>query len=208
MKRRLLAVVVLSIGLCLAVQAATKFTSTWKAPGASGLSFAGKKIAAVVLTDDQSLQVAGEEALVRELGSRGVQGVAAYRMIPREELKDAEKARPWFERAKVEGVVAMRPVSSDRVRTWEPSIWAQPYYGSFWSYWGYGWGTVYDPGRVREDHVVVVETLIFSVPKDLLLWAGASETTNPKDLSRFVHDVVDAAAKEMRKAGLVRQGSQ
>jgi hypothetical protein len=67
---------------------------------------------------------------------------------------------------------------------------------------------MYDPGRIREDHVVVVETLIFSVPKNVLLWAGASETTNPKDLSRFVHDVVDAAAKEMRKEGLVRQGSQ
>ena len=208
MKARPLAVVVLWVVLGLASQAATKFISTWKAPGASGLSFAGKKVAAVVLSDDQSLRVAGEEALVRELNSRGVEGVAAYRMIPREELKDAEKARPWFERAKVDGVVAMRPVSSDTVRTWEPIIWAQPYYGSFWSYWGYGWGTVYDPGRIREYHVVVVETLIFSVPQNILLWAGASETTNPKDLPRFVHDVVDAAAKEMRKEGLVRQGSQ
>jgi hypothetical protein len=192
----------------VSLSAATKFTATWKAPGAASMTFAGKKVAAVVLSDDQSLRMAGEEALVRELTARGVQSVPAYRMIPREELKDAQKAKGWFERASVDGVVAMRPVSSDTVRKWEPSVWTQPYYGSFWGYWGYGWGTVYDPGRIREDHVVVVETLIFSVPADALLWAGASETTNPKDLPRFVHDVVDAAAKEMRKQGLVRQGSQ
>ena len=146
MNGRPLAVAVLWVVLCFAVQAATKFTSTWKAPGASGLSFAGKKIVAVVVSDDQSLRMAGEEALVRELSARGVEGVAAYRMIPREELKDVEKAKGWFDRAKVEGVVAMRPVSSDMVRTWEPSIWAQPYYTSFWGYWGYGWGTM---SRIR-----------------------------------------------------------
>ena len=61
---------------------------------------------------------------------------------------------------------------------------------------------MYVPGSSREDTVVVVETLVFSVPKNQLLWAAVSETKNPKQLQRFVTDLVNATAKEMEKQGL------
>ena len=50
----------------------------------------------------------------RELTARGLQAVATYRMAPKEELQSAERARGWFEKASVEGVVALRPVSSEK----------------------------------------------------------------------------------------------
>lgn len=207
MRRFWLMTAVLAAAAATVTSAATKFSSVWKAPGTERLTFADRKVAALVISDDQSLRMSGEEAMTRELATRGVQTVQAFRLVPREELKDPEKARGWFERAGVDGVVAMRPVSAGTVRTWQPSSWSAPYYGSLWGYWGYGWGSIYDPGYIREDQEVVVETLIFSVPKNALIWAGMSETTNPKDLSRFIHDVIDAAAKEMRKQGLLQKGA-
>jgi len=103
--------------------AGVKFTSTWKAPDAAGTRFAGKKVAALIISQDQDLRVSGEEALVRELAAIGVQqGVASYRIVPREELRDPDKARGWYERSGVEGVVAMRLVSADVRRTWTPSM--------------------------------------------------------------------------------------
>ena len=78
------------------VTAAPKFLAVWKAPDVSQLNFAGRKVAALVITDDQSLQMSGEEALNRELTARGVSGVATYRIVPREELKNPEKAKGWF----------------------------------------------------------------------------------------------------------------
>ena len=38
-----------------------------------------------------------------------------------------------------------------------------------------------------------------------LIWAGMSETINPKDVRKFVKQLIDTAGKEMRKAGLVRK---
>ena len=58
--RTVLAAVLLSTAVAAA---APKFTSTWKAPEAAGVSFVGKKIAALVMSDDQNLRVSGEEAL-------------------------------------------------------------------------------------------------------------------------------------------------
>jgi hypothetical protein len=182
-----------------------KFTSTWKAPEASGVSFAGKKVAALVISSDDNLRTSSEEQLVRELTARGIQGVATYRMIPREETASAERARPWFERAAVDGVVALRPVSAEKQTTYTPSVWSTTtYYTTLWGYYGYGWTAVYNPNANRSETRLVVETLIYSMPLDKLLWAGVSTATNPKEAQAFIKDLVAAAVKEMKKQGLVK----
>lgn len=204
---RVVPATLLALLLSAAALAGTKFTSTWKAPDAAGISFAGKKVAALIISDDQDLRTSGEEALVRELAAIGLtQAVASYRMVPREELRDPDKAKGWYERAAVEGVVAMRLVKADTRQTWTPSLWSSPTYSSLWSYYGYGWSNVYvyDPGSTRTDTVAIVETLVFSVPQNKLLWAGVTETMNPKDAQRTIKDIVTATVKEMRKQGLVR----
>jgi hypothetical protein len=187
------------------LSAAPKFTSVWKSPEAASVSFAGKKVAALVIAQDDSLRVAGEEALVRELTARGLQSVATYRIAPKEELQSADRAKGWFEKANVDGVVAMRPVSKDKRTTYNPGTWVNPYYSTFWGYYGYGWGSMYIPGSVQQDTVVVVETTIYSVPRNQLLWAAVSETKNPKDLQRFVEDLVKESVKELQKQGLAKR---
>ena len=187
------------------LSAAPKFTSVWKSPDAASVTFAGKKVATLVITQDDSLRVSGEEALVRELTARGLQSVATYRIAPKEELKDPDRAKGWFEKASVDGVVAMRPVSKDKRTTYNPGIWMNPDHSTFWGYYGYGWGSMYIPGSYDQDTIVVVETTIYSVPRNQLLWAAVSETKNPKDLQRFVEDLVKECVKELHKQGLARQ---
>ena len=186
------------------LSAAPKFTSAWRSPDAGSVSFAGKKVAALVIAQDDSLRMAGEEALVRELTARGLQSVATYRIAPKEELQSADRAKGWFEKANVDGVVAMRPVSNDKRTTYNPGTWVNPYYSTLWGYYGYGWGNMYIPGSVERDTVVVVETTIYSVSRNQLLWAAVSETKNPKTLQRFVEDLVKESVKELQKQGLAR----
>lgn len=193
----------LALLLPAVVLAGPKFVSTWKAPGTTAIGFAGKKVAALIISNDQNLRISGEEALVRELAAIGLPGgIASYRVVPREEQADADKAKVWYERAGADGVVAMRLVKADKRQTWSPSTWSAPYYSSLWGYYGYGWGAMYDPGVTRVDMVAVVETLVFSVPQNKLLWAGVTETMNPKDANKVIGDIVEACVKEMKKAGL------
>jgi hypothetical protein len=194
--------VLLGIALAsISVHAGPKYTTTWRASEVGPGSFSGKKVAAVVISDDESLRVSSEEALVRELAGRGVQGVAAYRIVPKEALRQADTARPFFERAGLEGVIVLRPVSLERQRTYTPETWASPYYGTLWGYYGYGWGSV-SSGYVTNTTVLTVETLIFSIPRDRLIWAGVSETKHPETVQKVVADLVRSAAKELRKQGL------
>src|SRR6188768_1251403 len=133
----------IAVTMVAILPAAIKFTSTFKSLDAGTVSFAGKKVAALVISNDDSLRMAGEEALVRELNARGMQAVATYRMAPKEVLRSAETARPWFEKANVEGVVAVRPVSAETQQEYIPSVWTSPNYGTLWGYYGYGWTTVF-----------------------------------------------------------------
>jgi hypothetical protein len=201
--RRILGSVLILTAAAAAVADAAKFKSTWKAPDAGIVGFAGKKVAALVISKDEALRMSAEEALVRQLVALGVPGIAAYRLIPREELQDKDKAKAWFEKVGIEGVVAMRPISADTVKTYQPSMWSAGYYTSLWNYYGYSWGAVWTPGSVSEETTVTVETLVFSVPRDKLLWAGLSETTNPAGMDAFMKDLVTSATKEMKKAGLI-----
>jgi hypothetical protein len=198
--------ITLSLGVALAAASDPKFTSTWKAPEAAGVSFAGKKVAALVMTSDQNLRVSGEEALARVLAARGLQTVATYRMAPAEELATPERARPWFERAAVDGIVILRPVSKDTQVTYSPTMWVTSSYSTLWGYYGYyGSSTaIYTEGSKKTDTTIVVETLVYSVPMDKLLWAGISTATNPKEAQAFIKQLVDEAVKEMRKQGLVK----
>jgi hypothetical protein len=179
------------------------FTSTWKAPEAQAVSFRGQKVAALIISQDESLRQSGEEQLVRELEARGIASVATYRLIPREETTSAERARPWFERAGIQGIVSLRPVSVEKETIYAPAVWTTTSYSTLWGYYGYGWTSVYSPGGSRSDTHLVVETLVYSVSRDTLLWAGVSETTNPKEAQAFIKDLIAAAVKEMRKQRLV-----
>jgi hypothetical protein len=195
--------------LILAACATTTFNSTWMAPGAGPLNFAGQKVAALVISPNESSRLGAEGALARELLARGVQAIPAFNLIPPNESRNKEKAKALFEAAGIVGVVAMRAVGTHQETTYSPGTgyWGAPYYGSFWGgggYYGHGWGAVYDPGYLRTDTIVSVETLVYDMKADKLVWAGKSQTTNPEKVDALVKELVAGAAAEMKKQGLIR----
>ncbi len=188
-------------------RAGTKFMSSWKAPDAQPESFKGLKVAALVMHPDESVRYPAEEALARELTARGAVGMPAYSIIPKELIQDKEKAREFLEKAGVVGVAAMRVVGKDKEITQSPgTYWGGAGYATFWGsgYYGTGWGAVYEPGYLRTDTIVSVDTLIYSLRQDKLVWAGRSETTNPKNVQKFVKELAGKVADQLKKLGLTR----
>jgi len=188
--------------------ASTSFQSSWKNPAAEPGNFKGKKVAALVVSKEEGVRYGAEDALARELTARGAMGIAAYSLIPKELVQDKEKSKEFLEKANVVGVVAMRVVGKDQQITQSAGgmYWGGPAYATFWGagYYGYGWGGVYSPGYIQTDTIVIVETLVYSLPQNKLVWAAQSETTNPSKVGPFIHELVTKAAAEMEKQGLIR----
>ena len=75
------------------------------------------------------------------------------------------------------------------------------YGGGFGGWGGYGWsggGT-----DIRTDTIVSVQTLLYDLSKNELVWAGQSETMNPSKAESFMRDLLEAVGDELQKAGLV-----
>lgn len=202
--KRLVLIYVVLLALPAVVSGQT-FTATWKNPAAGASTYAGKRVVGLIVSDDMALRQSTEEELARQLTARGVRGVPAYQAIPKEATRDKDKAKAWFERTKTDGVVIMRLV--DLSKETRPTVvaWSSnAYYGSLWGYYPYAWGATIDLSPNKTTVNVVVETLVFDVTGNRLLWAGTSETTNPKGAQELVKKLVKAAAEQMQKDGLIR----
>ena len=141
--------------------------------------------------------------MAREINARGAKGVAAYTVLDDSEIKDQEAARAKLERLGYHGAIVMRVVGRETQYSYEPGFWrTRPYYRRFWGgYWGWGWAHVQEPGYLREDRIVSVETLVYSFTQDELVWAGVSKTVNPEKIDVFVAELAEAVTKQMRRTG-------
>ena len=165
------------------------------------------KVATFMVSSDDTMRWGPEETLAAELRKRGMDAVAGYTVLPGELVKDKEKAKEFLKKTGITVAVMMRVVGYEketRRRTVTTTTYTQAYYPTFWGYWDHGWSTVYEIGSRRSPRRVAIETLIYSIEQDQLIWAAESETTDPKDVRAFAEQLVDAIGKEMRKAGLVR----
>jgi hypothetical protein len=198
----------LAITLLVAACATTTFNTTWKNPDARALSFRrGDRILAMVVSPHETVRRAAEDALARELTLRGLQGIPAYTILPASLTKDDDAARAATIEAEVVGVVSMRALAvRQKVSSSGSGMYSGPAYGSYWGggYYGHGWGTAYDPNYIRTDTIVSVETLVFDLRQDKLVWGGQSETINPEEIDAFVHELVDELAAELHNQGLIR----
>lgn len=197
-------VTALVVGLTLLVACAanTTLTSTWRSPDAQAISLAGRSIAVVFVTSEESLRRTGENAVALNLSARGARGWGTYRLLPAAQSASLapEAAQALLRSAGAEAVVMMRVVGSNQRITYTPGWTGNPGFGP---YWRQGWA---QPGNLRTDTLVSVETLVYSLPdaqNSQLLWASTSRTTNPRDINALVTQVADANAREMVRQGFL-----
>ncbi len=182
-----------------------KYVKTWKNPEAQPIRWEGKKVAVFAMTRLKATREGAEQALARELTRRGALGVPGFSIIPPAAEKDKELAKRILTDAGIAGAVIMQVVDikDDIFASGGDLYLVGSSYMDFWGYWGTGWNVAYTQGAVWTKTTLVVETLVYSVDQDKLLWAGTSKTTDPQEVDKVVRQLVDAAAQEVRKAGLL-----
>jgi hypothetical protein len=133
----------------------------------------------------------------------------SYSVLTDDQIGDREKTTTALRDGGFDGVVMLRLVSVDKSATYVPgSAYVVPVgYRSMYGGWGYGgyasYGTVYDPGYVREDQLVNFDTNIYSVADQKLLWASRSQTNNPSSVNSLIDEVISETAKEMKKQKVI-----
>jgi len=200
MRRTLSAALLVGAALAMTACTTTRLLSTWKAPNVNTISFT--KVLAAAVSSNPATRRAAEEMMVREIGPE--RAVASYTIIPDAEIQDAEKAKARVKAAGIDGAVVLRLLGIDQEVTYVPGSYSYtPYYGSFYGYWGHSWPAVYEPGYLRTDTVVKIETLIYSIKDDALLWAATSESVSPSGVDQLIGDLAKALSSKLRSEKLI-----
>jgi hypothetical protein len=186
------------------------FESSWQSPDATPLDVDGSKVAAIVMMRGEAARRAAEDVLAAELRARGADGVPLYTILPDAGPDNEAAVRDALEDAGVAGAVVMRPVGSrQRARPApSPTVFLGTSYSQFWGgYFGFGFGAPWTIGvrasTPREDTIVSVETLVYSLTQNQLVWAGTSRTTNPSSVERLIERTAAQAARELERRGLL-----
>lgn len=173
----------------------TTLSTTWRDPSVETLKF--KRVVVVVLNSSPGERRAQEDTLAENINRTTV--VPSYLSIPDELLPDRAKATQKIIDGGFDGAIVLRLVDR-RYETVHvpPSV----------STWHHGWGSYayagYDayrvnPGYTTTDTFVRSEVSLYAVPSGKLVWSAASETMNPADARAFAREMLNAAAKELRR---------
>lgn len=202
----------LALLLCAALlsgcASAPAYTTTWKAPEAMPLGFKGKKVAAAAIVKDKEQRQLAENRLAQQIAAHGAEGRTMYSLVPNAIPGDEDGIRAALEAAGVKGLVVLQPIYVDR------DVRITPAYegGGSASLWGSSYGSGFavsysspTPERVTEKTVVYIETRVYSLEQNKLVWAGQSKSSDPDTVAELIQGISAATVVELQKAGLIRQ---
>ena len=174
-----------------------RITDSWLDPSVTSVGF--DKVLVIAVTPNESVRRAAEDAMVRSIRGSAVQ---SYTLLSSTQLGDNAALRSAIQQNGIDGAVTMRLVGREQEVTWVPGSYPTPYY-SFYGYHTYSYPMVYDPGYLRTDEIVKIETNVYSIEDDKLIWTGLSESFNPEDVTSLVSDIAAAIADDMRAKGVM-----
>lgn len=194
-----LAVICISMIAC---GPSTKMVKSWAAPGVTLTKGAGNKVLVIGMVKDESGRRVVEDQLVKKMAN----AVASYTLIPSEKIQgtsDDELSRIIHD-GKFTHVLMMVLVDIQDQTYYVPGTTSMTYYGGYYGYYGYGASVYSTPGYYTTDKIYSVETTVYSVNPDELIWSGTTQSTNPSNLQNTIDDVAATVAYEMKKQGFLK----
>ena len=194
--------------LCLfAVSACsnTKLSQTWSDPD---FSASYNDIMVVGITESEQLRRAYETYFADHIRDRGMQSLASYKLIDHKSemaLSGMNKnsfrtiVESAIKGSDVDAVLITHLVSIEEEDVYRPSLDYQPaygpvyyttgYYGNMYGYHGYVTTYVQQPGYFTHEQTYILETNLYDVKTEELVWTTRSRT--------FAPDSMDDAIKEL-----------
>ena len=178
----------------------TQLANVWHEPSPTLLNF--QRTVAVFATTNESYRRSVEDQLAQLFPN----STPAYRAIPNAGGADKETILQQLRGAGFDGAIVMRVTNVSEQVTYNGyngAYWGAPYGYGFGNYWGSAWASPYDPCCVTVTQIVSVETNIYSLKDDKLVFAALSQTSDPANAGKLTRSVMRHINEELRKNGMI-----
>jgi len=200
-------VAVVALAALASCTAGTQLTSSWAEPTAAGHTY--QKIVVVGATDRAPTRHRYEDAFVTALQQRGLNALASYSVAGDGRLdKDAAAAK--LQEIGADAVIVTRLVDQESYQEYYPPTYSSvaapsAYYGGWYGYYSMGYSYQTSPGYTVENKVFRIETNVYDVKNEKLLWSGITETTVAagESASGEIEPTIVLLVMDMEKHGIL-----
>lgn len=193
-----------ALALLLAACASTpKLTASWRDPQFTGPAPA--KLLVLGISRSDVHRRVFEDGFAGALRAAGVGGVPAYTELPEQGVIPDERIQAAVKKTGAEAVLTARVIRVDRqveVRPgMPPPMPYGPYGRGFHGWYGSAW-TMSQPDIVQYD-VVTIESTLWDMRSNKLVWSGTSETTQTSDVAKLTEGLSKVLIAKMKTDGVL-----
>ena len=159
------------------------------------------KVLVVALFKDETNRRKAEDQMVIYLKGKGI--VSYNYLDDNISAKNEEAIRDKIKTDGFDGAITMRLIDVDKEKTYTPgNITSYPsYYQTFGGYYYRNWNYYRTPGYYSTTKTYTIETNVFSIKEDKIIWTGITQTTNPEGVNKLTEEVTKVVYKKMVSEG-------
>ena len=183
----------------------TRIISSWKEPNKALKIRNLNKVLVVALFKNETSNHQTEDEMVQYLNGKGV---VSYDYLKANFNKEKEEAiRIKIKKDGFDGAITMRLLDVDKETNYSRgSISSYPvYYQTFSGYYFRNMNYYNEPGYYTTTKTYTVETNVFSIKEDKIIWTGLTETTNPDGVDKMTKEIVKVVYQKMIDEGFIQK---
>jgi len=181
----------------------TRITSSWREPDKQVSLNKLDKVLVVALFKTETARHKSEDQMVTFLKGKGI---ASYNYLDAEFNKRNEQAlREKIAKDGFDGAITMRLVDVEKEKSYISGDGFYPpiYNRNFSGYYSRSFPFYSMPEYFATTKTYTVETNVFSIKEDKIIWSGITKTTDPEGINVMMKDIVLVIYKRMVKEGFV-----
>ena len=192
----------------------TTISQSYRNPGFEQTVFT--KLLVVGVASDEESRQAFENAFANAIVDAGGGAETSWSVLPKEEQLEEDELRAAIKAGGFDGVLVTRLLSVDKDQEYTPaSTYSNPrtrYYGGgggglygygFYGFYGTTWAQVHEPGYFETSTTLKLETNLYSVATDGLVWTGQSKTVDPDSVPDARESITTAVATKLKEERLI-----
>lgn len=193
----------------------TNISQSYRNPGFEETVF--KQVLVIGVSSSEEGRQAFENAFAKAITEAGGGAQASWGVLPKETQLEEDELRAAIEAGGFDGVLVTRLLSVDKDQEYvEPKAYNNPrtrYYAGgggrglygrgFYGFYGTTYATVHEPGYFETSTTFRLETNLYSVATDGLVWTAQSETVDPESIPDARASMTAAVAKKLKEERLI-----
>ena len=183
----------------------TKITSSWMDSKKAGTTY--KDILVIGIAEEEHNRRLFEEHFAEQLNAAGIESEVSYRILPEGTEINRDTVSTAIKGKDVDAVIVTHLVKVEEETVYRQNMDYRPtygYYNGLYSYYPHVHSYVTTPGYYTTHDVVILETNLYEVKSEELVWSAQSRSFAPESANEVINDLVKLVIKDLKEKGLIR----